>query len=233
MPPWLHWLLAPLSGATDHLIQPWAYWHARSMVLAWAVLLPLGALVARFYKVRPNRGWPDTLDDKWWWHRHRSLQYAGCAVMGVGLWFAYGHGGRPGLLVTAHHGLGWTVIVLALSQIVGGYLRGSKGGPTDRQLRGDHYDMSTRRRVFEWLHKRLGWLSVLLSLPVVATGLIAVDAPRWMPLVLTLWYALLIGAFGRLQRQGRCHDTYQAIWGPDPVHPGNAAVRRGFGVRRS
>lgn len=233
MPPWLQWLMTPLSGATEHWIQPATYWHARSMVLAWAILLPLGALVARFYKVRPGGGWPQTLDDTWWWHGHRLLQYSGCAVMLIGLWLAVAQAGRPGALAAWHQGLGWAVIVMALSQMLGGTLRGSKGGPTDRQLRGDHYDMTTRRLAFEWVHKGLGWLSVGLSTAVIATGLVMVDAPRWMLLVLALWYAALVCAFWRLQRQGRCHDTYQAIWGPDPAHPGNAPRRKGFGVRRA
>lgn len=232
MSPWLQWLMTPLSGVTDHRIDPATFWHARSMVLAWAVLLPLGALVARFYKVRPGQGWPGKLDDKWWWDRHRALQYAGCAVMLVGLWFVYDHGGRPGLLAWSHHWLGWVVVVMALAQLLSAGFRGSKGGPTDRLMRGAHYDMTRQRHAFEWFHKGVGWLSLLLSLAVFVSGLIVVDAPRWMPLVLGCWYLLLFAAFWRLQRQGRCHDTYQAIWGPDPAHPGNGPRRTGFGVRR-
>jgi hypothetical protein len=39
-------------------------------------------------------------------------------------------------------------------------------------------------------------------------------------------------AFARWQRAGRCIDTYQAIWGPDPAHPGNRRPPVGWGVRR-
>lgn len=234
MPTGLQWLLTPLSGAAEHAIQPLTYWHARSMVLAWAVLFPLGALVARFHKVRPGRGWPQALDDKWWWHHHRWLQYTGCIAMLIGLGLAYRQGGGPaGGLAQWHHWLGWLVIVMAVLQVLGGLLRGSKGGPTDRQLRGDHYDMTPRRIAFEWLHKGLGWTSVLLSMVVIAMGLVVVDAPRWMPLVLALWYAVLIACFWRWHREGRCLDTYQAIWGPDPAHPGNGPRRARWGVRRA
>ena len=59
----LEWLLAPLSGAATHSLAPWAYWHARLMVLGWAVLLPVGVLVARFYKVTPQQDWPRELDN--------------------------------------------------------------------------------------------------------------------------------------------------------------------------
>jgi hypothetical protein len=78
------WLLTPLSGATDHQLAPWAYWHARCMVLAWAVLVPAGALAARFFKVTPRQTWPQQLDNKAWWHAHRTLQWAGIAIMSLG-----------------------------------------------------------------------------------------------------------------------------------------------------
>ena len=45
-------------------------------------------------------------------------------------------------------------------------------------------------------------------------------------------YCEEIDAQWRLQRQGRCIDTYQAIWGPDPRHPGNRLKPVGWGVRR-
>jgi hypothetical protein len=34
-----------------------------------------------------------------------------------------------------------------------------------------------------------------------------------------------------LQRRGLAVDTYQAIWGPDPQHPGNATPP-GWGMNR-
>jgi hypothetical protein len=73
---------------------------------------------------------------------------------------------------------------------------------------------------------------VLLAVLVIALGLVAADAPRWMALALAVWW-LMLGALGwRWQTQGRCIDTYQAIWGPDPMHPGNRVPPLGWGVRR-
>ena len=43
---------------------------------------------------------------------------------------------------------------------------------------------------------------------------------------------LLLMVAVRLQRAGRCIDTYQAIWGPDPCHPGNSRGVIGWGIRR-
>ena len=226
----LDWLLTPLSGAADHHIAPWAYWHARAMVLAWAVLLPLGALVARFFKTAAD--WPRTLDHKRWWHAHRGLQYSGVALMTLGLALAWPHSGAPGTVARWHVWGGWAVCGAGWAQLLSAFWRGSKGGPTDRQLRGDHYDMTPWRRGFERWHKGLGWASLVLAIAVTALGLVAADAPRWMAVVLAGWWAVLGGAFWRWQRQGRCIDTYQAIWGTDTRHPGNQVPPTGWGVRR-
>jgi len=99
-------------------------------------------------------------------------------------------------------------------------------------MRGDHYDMTTHRRWFERLHKRLGWLAIVAAVLTVVLGLIAADSPRWMAGVLTVWWLLLTTLAWRWQRQGRCIDTYQAIWGPEPRHPGNQRPASGWGVRR-
>jgi hypothetical protein len=92
--------------------------------------------------------------------------------------------------------------------------------------------MTPRRRWFERLHKSIGWLAVLLALVVIGLGLKAADAPRWMPGMLALWWTVLGLWAWRLQRAGRCIDTYQAIWGPDPRHPGNQRAPIGLGVTR-
>ncbi len=228
----MDWLLAPLSGAAHHEVAPWAYWHARWMVLAWAVLLPLGALAARFFKVTPRQDWPRRLDNKAWWHAHRTLQWGGVVAMTLGAALAWRQGGRAGALAQMHAWAGWALCAAGWLQIAGGLARGSKGGPTDAQLRGDHYDMTPRRLAFERLHKGLGWLSVLVAMGVIALGLVVADAPRWMAVALALWWVVLVAGFGGLQRRGRCVDTYQAIWGPDPVHPGNRIGPVGWGVWR-
>lgn len=231
--PMLGWLMTPLSGAPTHEIAPWAYWHARLMVAGWGVLLPLGALAARYFKVRPSQDWPRRLDDQLWWRAHRWLQWTGIVLMtaGAALAWAWAKGASHGA-AGWHAVLGWSVAVLGWLQVAAGLLRGSKGGPTDRQVRGDHYDMTPRRIWFERLHKGLGWAAVIGAAVVIGLGLVAADAPRWMAVALAAWWALLALLAWRWQRAGRCIDTYQAIWGPDPAHPGNRRAPVGWGVRR-
>lgn len=230
------WLTTPLSGAATHVIAPWVYWHARLMVLAWAVLMPLGGLAARYFKVLPSQAWPTELDNKFWWRSHRTLQWSGLALTTLGAWIIW----QPSPVLAPDHApwarihgwAGWLLVLLGWSQIFGGLARGSKGGPSDRQHQGDHYDMSPRRVWFERIHKSLGWACLLLSIPVILAGLVLADAPRWMPLALCVWWLSLAALAWMWQQQGRCIDTYQAIWGPDARHPGNRRPPIGWGIRR-
>lgn len=226
-----HWLNLPLSGASVHSLAPDIYWHARLMVLAWGVLLPLGALMARYFKVLPSQNWPAVLDNQWWWRGHLSLQWSGMALASVGLYLVLSQA-QHSLWELFHSAAGWLLMLLAWLQVAGGLLRGSKGGPTAVQLSGDHYDMTPHRAWFERVHKLLGWACVLGAVAVLVTGLLLADAPRWMPLTLGLWWLGLLGLAWRWQRQGRCIDTYQAIWGPDASHPGNHLRPIGWGIRR-
>ncbi|SIT49904.1 Cytochrome b561 / ferric reductase transmembrane (fragment) [Paraburkholderia piptadeniae] len=126
-------------------------------------------------------------------------------------------------------------------QLLTGVFRGSKGGGEPAQgnaiasgsgLRGDHYDMTLRRKAFEYLHKILGLAALLLAVVAISLGLMLADAPRWMAVVLTMWWCILLFLTLRWQRAGRCIDTYQAIWGPDAVHPGNGIPPIGIGISR-
>lgn len=202
------------------------------MVLGWAVLLPVGALTSRYFKVTPRQRWPQELDNKAWWHAHRGLQWAGVTTMSLGVLLAWGQGSDVGTLARMHAAAGWALVALGWLQVGTGLARGSKGGPTSAELRGDHYDMTAHRVWFERMHKSLGWLAVFAAIGIIALGLVMADAPRWMVLTLTAWWLALGGVAWRWQRQGLCVDTYQAIWGPDPSHPGNRRKPIGWGVRR-
>ena len=226
------WLLLPLSGATEHHIAGRTAWHARLMVLGWGFLLPLGALAARFFKILPGQDWPQQLDNKAWWHAHRGFQWAGVLAMTAGLTLAYGLSRGLSPSARIHAWLGWGLCVAGWLQVLGGLCRGTKGGPTDRQVRGDHYDMTPWRVGFERLHKALGWSAIVVAALTIALGLIVADAPRWMAVLLGGWWLTLMAAFAGLQWQGRCIDTYQAIWGPAGSHPGNLRPVVGWGVRR-
>lgn len=195
--------------------------------------MPAGALAARYFKVMPGQRWPEELDNRTWWYAHLVLQWAGAVLMSLGVMMVWGRDSAAKSAACHHAAAGWLVLAMGALQILAGLARGSMGGPTDVKLRGDHYDMTVHRRWFERLHKTMGWAAVLVAAGVIALGLWIADAPRWMPLALCAWWLALAIAAVRWQMQGRCVDTYQAIWGPDPRHPGNQRRPVGGGLRCS
>ena len=66
----------------------------------------------------------------------------------------------------------------------------------------------------------------------ILTGLWLANGPVWMWLCLGLWWLVLAMVATVLQRRGWAIDTYQAIWGPDPLLPGNRRAPIGIGIRR-
>lgn len=231
----LDWLLLPIDPSRLHDVGFNVSWHARLMVVAWAVLFPLGVIIARFFKIMPGQDWPRVVDNLIWWRCHLVFQIAGGFVVLGALYFILTNPGRA-FHFSTHTMVGWTVVSFCLFQFVAGFLRGTKGGPTepaaDGTIHGDHYDMTPRRLMFEYLHKSIGYFALLLSAVSILTGLWTVNAALWMWIGIPLWWCVLVAAFVYLQSKGRTIDTYQAIWGPDPVHPGNLIKPTGPGIRR-
>ena len=203
------------------------HWHGLMMAVAWLVLLPAGALVARFYKVLPGQDFPAVTDSKAWWRAHLLLQYGGTALAAAGLWTAWDALDGTWDLSNPHVLLGLVVMGLCAMQVVSAWLRGTKGGPTDIYAdpadpgtwRGDHFDMTRRRRMFEGWHKRGGYLAFLLAIPTIWLGSGMVGLPWWLGLAPLASVAVFAAAYARLTRRGRRVDTWAAIWGSAPVLP--------------
>ena len=231
----LDWLLAPIDPSRLHDLPMLVAWHGRMMVLSWAFLIPLGVIAARFFKILPGQDWPRALDNHVWWTTHRICQYLGAALTlaGLGLIILSIGGAR---LASTHALFGWSIVLLTSGQVLGGLLRGSKGGPTDAapdgSLHGDHYSMTRRRLVFEYIHKFAGYLALALGCAAIASGLWKANAPHWMWLAIGAWWGALVIASVVLQRRGFVVDTYQTIWGPDKTHPGNNRRPIGLGISR-
>ena len=230
MPLAMDWLLAPIDGGLHPDLSGLVYWHGRLMVFAWVVLFPIGILAARFLKIMPGQDWPRELDNKTWWHTHLTTQYGGGLALLLGLVLILLAPENRGVSSWVHTILGWIVILMAAVQFAGGWLRGTTGGPTKRapdgSTFGDHYNMTPRRKAFEAVHKSVGLVAVVISLPAVLTGLHFAGAPLWMALAIVGWWAILALLFVTLQKRGFQRDTYQAIWGPDTAHPGNRRPRK-------
>ncbi|MEM8786705.1 MAG: cytochrome b561 domain-containing protein [Pseudomonadota bacterium] len=229
----MEWLFSPIDPSRAHEVGAAISWHGRMMVLAWGILAPLAVLVARFFKILPGQDWPRELDSHVWWRSHWIGQSAVAVLTVGGLILVWLNGRGP---ISLHTALGYAIVLLLLAQVLLGLLRGSKGGPTaparDGSLRGHHYDMTPWRRAFEALHKSLGYGLLGLAVVALLSGLWKANAPVWMWAAIGFWWAALALAFWALQKRGMAVDTYQAIWGDDPSHPGNRRPAPGWGVRR-
>lgn len=229
----MDWLLASIDPSRGHEVGFAVSWHARTMTLAWGILAPLAVLIARYLKVLPGQDWPRQLDSVFWWRFHWIAQSLVLLLTIGGTAVVWNHSIGGSL----HGRLGYAVLVLVCGQVLHGVFRGTKGGPTaparDGTPRGDHYDMTPWRIMFEWAHKLLGYTLIALAAVTIAVGLWHANAPNWMWLTIAIWWSVLIAAAIVLQRRGWARDTYQAIWGPSLDHPGNRRKPIGWGINRS
>ena len=233
-PSLIAWLLQPIDSTRPHEVGILLSWHGRIMVLAWGVIIPLGIVTARFFKILPWQNWPEELDNPTWWQLHWKGQTAALVLTALGIiliLFANHHASHP-----LHRWFGWSIAALGIGQALSGLWRGTKGGPTARAAdgspHGDHFDMTQRRLVFEKLHKSLGYGLLLAGITAVFTGLWAANGPIWMWLVILAWWLVLALVASILERYVGAYDTYQAIWGPDPDLPGNRKNYPSFGAIR-
>jgi len=227
----MEWFFGPIDPTRPHDLTALLSWHGRVMTVAWGFMIPVGVLIARFYKIMPSQNWPVELDNKTWYWTHLGLQQGASVMMAVGIALILLDGGG-GEAAPVHARIGWIIVTICALQLLSGWLRGSKGGPTDKRPGGDHYDMSWRRCLFERFHKTIGYSLILISWYTVLLGMWGANAPVWMWTGILVWWGMLIVVFFILQSRGLAIDTYQAIWGPSLDLPGNRRPPIGWGVRR-
>ena len=202
--------IALTSFLLGHL-PPYMLWHAALMLFVWGLVLPTGVLIARFFKVTPEQDFPKVRDNQFWWNWHRGLQYSGLILATFATWLMWQ---KTGLAGSLHAQIGLTLLGFGWLQAVSSWVRGSKGGPTEPQLSGAHYDMTLQRLIFEYWHKIFGWSCLLAALIAIGTGFYLVGTQQavhfGVPIALG---SIFISIFAVLAKQKRWVDTYTAIWG--------------------
>ncbi len=211
----------------------WEY-HAILMVGIWIVLVPLCIIVIRFGKPKPTlNGIQEKVSIKnlvWWWfsvHKYGlmlavGLSLVGAAVAAVALTASRGFSG------SIHSIFGISTVTLGCLQVVSGWLRGIHGGrnyytadPNDPATwRGDHYDMTPRRRKFEAYHKNAGYFSIFFAAGAVASGLMQFPMPVLAAVILIVALVAFMLCIV-LEYKGLRYDGYRAAHGYNPEHPFN------------
>ena len=176
------------------------------MVLAWVVLMPVAFVVARFYKITPGQDWPRTIDNFWFINHRWGGDATGIAtvVAMAGIFWT----GEPVILWQPYHALtGWVLLALALFLTAASLFRGTHGAPYHQRTfkplppelwPGDHFSLTRRRIVFEYSHKNVGYVVVLLTFWQIGSGLEDAGAPGWIWVMIGLWALIVVAAFFKL-----------------------------------
>ncbi|XP_020099736.1 cytochrome b561 and DOMON domain-containing protein At3g61750-like isoform X1 [Ananas comosus] len=121
--------------------------HGALAMFGWGVLLPVGAIVARYFRRR----------DPLWYHLHVIIQFVGFliglagAVAGIALY------NRVHSNFTTHRGLGVFILVLGSLQVIAFFLRPDKE--------------SKIRKYWNWYHHWVGRLALFLAAVNIALGI--------------------------------------------------------------
>jgi hypothetical protein len=200
----------------------WGY-HAILMVTVWFVLAPLCIIIIRFGKPKPTlTGLHRQVAVKhieWWWfsvHKYGLMFSVGLALAGaiVAVTVSQGFSG------SMHSFFGLATVGLGCLQIMGGWLRGRHGGknyfsavPDDpKTWFGDHYNMTTRRRIFEAYHKTAGYFVYFFAAGAVASGLMQYPMP-WLGEFVVAMVLLAFVVSIVLEYKGFRYDGYRAAHG--------------------
>ncbi len=208
----------------------WNY-HAYLMVFVWMFVVPLCILIIRFGKPRPTATglhrkvhlW----HKEWWWfsaHKFGLGIAMGLSFLGATVAIVV----SKGFSGTVHSVFGILAVSIGVIQVLAGLARGKHGGknyytakPDDPSTWfGDHYNMTTRRRIFEAFHKNAGYIAGWCALGAVATGLMQYPIPGLLPIIVLLLVIVAVTAMV-CDFKGIRHDGYRAAHGTDPEAPFN------------
>jgi len=137
--------------------------HGSLMLVGWGLLLPAGAIIARFFKHRPHG---------LWFQLHRSIQMVGLLVTIIAWIIAltqFNVFGDTGLNSYRHGVLGMVVMILGILQPVNAIFR-------PRLPTAATGSKTTARIVWEYYHKGSGWLAVILAIPTIALGTLSLPS---------------------------------------------------------
>ncbi|OMH36221.1 cytochrome b561 domain-containing protein [Motiliproteus sp. MSK22-1] len=207
----------------------WNY-HAILMFSVWFILVPICIISLRYFKPKPTLNGisaQSKFSPKWrWFSIHVYGLYLAAALSLAGTAVAMLVSG--GISGSVHSVFGLMTVGLGCLQIVSSWFRGTHGGMYDGRAdsndpstwRGDHFDMTLRRRVFEAYHKNAGYFTIFCAVAAVATGLMN----YWMPGIAIALVGVFISLFLLsffFDLRNRQQDTYRSCFGYNAKHDYN------------
>jgi len=167
-----------LGGEGRNLVRLYTI-HGIFMIVGWGLLLPSGILIAKFGKHRKNA---------WWFKMHIAVQPIGLIVSVIGWAIALVNfstlEGGPGISFT-HAATGTITMALALLQAVNGIFR--PHNPPKEE------DKSAIRIIWEFVHRGIGWVALLLSVVTIALGTTLLPSKRDQTIFQIIYGILICG----------------------------------------
>lgn len=208
----------------------WNY-HAVLMYVVWMGLVPLCVTIMRFHKPPPSekgiRRDVSLRHREWWFFSvHKYGLFLAMAVVLAGTAVAFWASG--GFSGSVHACLGALTVAMGLGQILSSQMRGTRGGryrvgadPDDPATwRGDQYDHTPKRRLFEAVHKTCGYFTLICAFAAVGSGLMQYAMPVLTGVVVLTGLGWL-AAWVLYDFRGRAYDGYRVAHGYGLEHPYN------------
>lgn len=196
------WLLGGQPSDTTTLSCPYIFdiraFQGSMMFIAWGILLPIGILIARYTK---NIGPKDR-----WFKLHRVIQSIGllCSIGGFVAAIIMVTSGKFSI---AHHFIGIVVFALGLQQPFNAVIRPHIDASNPRHK-------TRSRTIWEFLHKNLGRLAVILGGINIFIGLKLIRAPFGAIIGVAIWDTLLIGVVNYMELSSNSTQKPERIESP-------------------
>ena len=205
--------------------------HGYLMVFIWLVLVPICIIVIRFGKPEPTEKGIQTkigmFNPLWWWfsvHKYGLYVAVILSIFAGGIAYTVSQGFSGSL----HAYFGTATLVLGVLQMASSWFRGRHGGKyyytathgKPETYWGDHYNFTTRRRLFEAYHKTAGYVACFCAMGAVGSGLMQFPIPN-LAIGIFILMAMYVIVWMVLQYMGKCHDGYRAVHGYGLEHPYN------------
>lgn len=158
------------------------YAHAGLMFTSWGMLLPLGVVIAKFGKHRPN--------DQWY-QLHRAIQVVGLILATIGWIIAlrnFNVFGDVGMKNYYHGIFGSVTMTLGLLQPINAFLRPHT--PEEGE------EKSVARNAWEILHKTSGYLAVVFAIITIILGTFLLPVVSDRAIFRALYGVVLAGILG-------------------------------------
>jgi hypothetical protein len=151
--------------------------HGVLMAVSWGIALPIGVIIARFYRHKE----PTTGPFAWWFIRHQIFQYSGVIMSLTGFGLALYMKWQTSHFDSVHAKLGLTVMIVGCLQPLNALVRPKPNTP--------------KRPLWNFFHKNLGYVAVILAIPTIFLGLSKIGAPSGYRTAYSVVMAVLVGFY--------------------------------------